>query len=40
MASVTGGITKGTFSGTMVGATQQLQTVEITEGSFEAIRIQ
>ena len=40
MASVTGGITKGTFSGTMVGVTQQLQTVEITEGSFEAIRIQ
>ena len=40
MASSTNGITKGTFSGTLVGLTQQLPTVEITEGSFEAIRIQ
>lgn len=40
MASATGGITKGTFSGTMIEPTQQLKTVEITEGSFEAIRIQ
>ena len=40
MASSTNGITKGTFSGTMVKLDQELQTVEITEGSFEAIRIQ
>jgi hypothetical protein len=35
-----GGITKGTFSGTMVSVNQQMQTIQITEGSFEAIRIQ
>jgi hypothetical protein len=40
MASSTNGITKGTFSGTLFDLTQQSQTVEITEGSFEAIRIQ
>ena len=40
VASSTNGITKGNFSGTMVKATQLSQTVEITEGSFEAIRIQ
>ena len=41
MASATNGITKGTFSGTMVGgSTGTIQTINITEGSFEAIRIQ
>ena len=41
MASAVNGITKGTFSGTMVGAVSgTLQTINITEGSFEAIRIQ
>lgn len=41
MASAVNGTTKGTFSGTMVGAgTGTIQTINITEGSFEAIRIQ
>jgi hypothetical protein len=41
MASAVNGITKGTFSGTMVGGgTGTIQTINITEGSFEAIRIQ
>lgn len=41
MASANNGITKGTFSGTMVGGSSgTIQTVNITEGSFEAIRIQ
>lgn len=40
MASSTGGITKGTFSGTMVSVNQQMQPIQITDGSFEAIRIQ
>ncbi|MGV1013008.1 MAG: hypothetical protein ACOYBS_11220 [Flavobacterium sp.] len=41
MASAVNGITKGTFSGTMVGAVSgTLQTINITDGSFEVIRIQ
>lgn len=41
MASAVNGITKGTFSGTMVGGgSGTIQTINITEGSFEAIRIQ
>jgi hypothetical protein len=40
MATSTGGITKGTFSGTMVSVSQQLLPMEITEGSFEVIKIQ
>jgi hypothetical protein len=39
IATSTGGITKGTFSGTMVSASQQMQTIQITDGSFEAIRL-
>ncbi len=40
MASSTSGITKGTFSGTMYSVNQQMQPIQITDGSFEAIRIQ
>jgi hypothetical protein len=41
MSSAVNGITKGTFSGTMVGAgAGTIQTINITEGSFETIRIQ
>ena len=39
MATSSGGITKGTFSGTMVSVNQQMLPMEITEGSFEAIRL-
>jgi hypothetical protein len=39
MATSTGGITKGTFSGTMVSVSQQMLPMEITEGSFEVIKL-